>query len=342
MKRLISLLCATWLLALAVISGSAARVAAPPVNDLLQFLPDASGVALVDVQKCIASPVWAVISSQDKIRRELEHLEGDASELGIRLEDLQALAITFNKMDFGSPTVAVSGGFDQNTILAKLRANPKYKVTSEKYKDVEITSVENVTPPASQPTDASKSSDVKINKQVVRFLFYDSSTAVIGSLDSLHGSVDAKLGTRPNIGQNAQLATALGENAGAPIRFAMSVTPDISGKLQSSELPLPDLSSIRLIWASIDLSSGVNLIATLRNDSAEHAKAIVDRLNNLLMMVRGFLGASNDPKMSGLVETINSVTVTGADTDVKITGNVTLDALKTFLGGASAAPARKP
>jgi hypothetical protein len=60
-------------------------------------------------------------------------------------------------------------------------------------------------------------------------------------------------------------------------------------------------------------------------------------------MVRGFLGAAADPKMSQLSETLKSVNIVDADVDVRITATISLDLLKSLLGIAdSTGAARKP
>ena len=319
------------LLALAV-SASASRTsagAAQTGNDLLQILPDGHAVVVVDVQRVTSSSLWATLSTQNKIKSEIDKAQAEISEMGINLTSIQTVALTFSgEGTHNNPAVAVSGGFDQNDVLSRLRANPKVKLTSEKYKNYEIFSADSV---KTSSDGQAKGGEFRHKKDDGAFVFYDSRTAVVGSPAAVRASIDTKLGARQSIAQNAKLIEAIAQNPSAAIRFAMTVTPSMTSGLKSSELPLPDFDSVKMVFGSVDVASGVDLIATLRSDTAEHAKSIADRLNGLLDMARGFLGASNDAKMAPLVSALKTVTVTGADIDVKITGNVPMEVITQVL-----------
>ncbi|HKS42477.1 MAG TPA: hypothetical protein VJX74_17825, partial [Blastocatellia bacterium] len=75
------------LLALAV-SASASRTsagAAQTGNDLLQILPDGHAVVVVDVQRVTSSSLWATLSTQNKIKSEIDKAQAEISEMGINL-----------------------------------------------------------------------------------------------------------------------------------------------------------------------------------------------------------------------------------------------------------------
>lgn len=309
------------LLALAV-SASAVRTsawAAQTGNDLLQLLPDGSTVVVVDVQRVTTSSLWATLSAQNKIKSELDKAQAEISEMGISLAGIQTVALTFSGEGTHNPAVAVSGGFDQNDVLSRLRANPKVKLTSEKYKNYEIFSADSV-----------KSGETT-KKDDGAFVFYDSKTAVVGSSAAVRASIDTKTGARQSVAQNAKLAEALAQNSSAAVRFAMVVTPSMTSGLKSSDLPLPDLDSVKMVFGSVDVASNLDINATLRSDTAEHAKNIADRLNGLLDMAKGFLGASKDPKTAPFADLLKTVTITGADIDVKITGNLPMEIITQVL-----------
>jgi hypothetical protein len=306
------------LLALAVSAGVnqiSARAAAQAGSDLLQALPDGSAVIVIDVHRMTTSNLWAAVSAQSKVKTEIDKAQAEISELGVKLADIQTVALVFSAGDMNAPTVVVSGGFDQSDLLARLRANTKVSLTSEKYKNYDVFQVESV--PAA---GSDQSKDKPRKKDDGSFAFYDARTAVVGPASAVRASIDTKLGSRPSVAQNARLTEALAQNPGAAIRFAMEFTPSMASGLQSSQMPLPDFTSVKLIFGSVDVASGVDLIATLRNDTAEHAKNMAERFNSLLEMVRGYLGATNDPKTAPLVGALKSVSVTGSDVDVKITG----------------------
>ncbi|MGA9769915.1 MAG: hypothetical protein WBV94_12800 [Blastocatellia bacterium] len=317
------------LLALAVsasASRSSARIAQNG-NDLLQVLPDSHAVILIDAQRVTTSSLWATLSAQNKIKSEIDKAQAEISDLGINIASIQTVALTFSGDGTNNPAVAITGGFDQNDLLSRLRTNPKVKLTSEKYNNYEIFRVESV---RTSSNGQAKDGQTK-GKDDGAFVFYDAKTAVVGSAAAVRASVDTKLGTHQSVAQNAKLMEAIAQNPSAAIRFAVTVTPSMTSGLKSGDLPLPDLDSIKLIFGSVDVSSGIDLIATLRSDTVEHAKNIADRLNGLLDMARGFLGATNDPKTAPLVGALKTVTVTGADIDVKITGSLPMEVITQVL-----------
>jgi hypothetical protein len=317
------------LLALAF-SASASRIsarAAQSGGDLLQVLPDGHAVIVVDVQRVMTSSLWSAISANNKVKTEIDKAQAEISELGVNIAGIQTVAIAFSGEGTNNPAVALTGGFDQTDLLARLRTNPKVKLTSEKYKNFDLFSVESVkTSSNGQAKDAGPR-----KKDEGVFVFYDAKTVVVGSAASVRASVDTKLGSRQSIAQNAKLAEGIAQNPSAAVRFAVEVTPSMTSGLKSSELPLPDLESVKMVFGGIDVASGVDLVAILRSDTAEHAKNIADRLNGLLDMAKGFLGASNDPKTAPIVGALKTVTVTGADIDVKITGSLPMEIITQVL-----------
>ncbi|HEX8092157.1 MAG TPA: hypothetical protein VF762_25140 [Blastocatellia bacterium] len=321
------------LLALAISAGvnrTSARAAAQSGSDLLQFLPDGSAVVVIDVHKMTTSSLWSLINSQDKIKSNLDKMHNEFSELGVKLSDLQTVAVAFQTSDMNNPVVAITGGFDQTDLLARLRANGKLKLTSEKYKNYDIYKIESV--PAATKDQAKENKPASAGGSAGKgnengsFAFYDAKTVVVGSPGSVRASIDTKTGAKTSIAQNAKLTEALAQNPTAALRFAINVTPEMTSGIQSNQMPLPDFSSVKMIFGSVDVASGIDLIATLRNDTAEHAKNIADRLNGLLEMVRGYVSTmSNDPKMAAFAGALKTLSVTGSDTDVKISGNLPME-----------------
>lgn len=300
-----------------------ARPAAPESNDLLRVLPDGYTIVVVDVKKVTSSSLWATISSHEPAKGALEHARSEMSEIGVKMTDISTVAIVFQEGGGKDAVVAANGAFNQNDLLARLRADQKIKLTSEKYKNFDIYTVRGIAP------GESKSGPEKFDAS---FVFYEDGTVVAGPRANVRASVDVKTGQRASIAQNEKLGAALAQNPTAAARFAILLTPGMMGAMQTSELPLPDFSTISMAFGAIDVTSGVELNVTLRSDTAEHAKAIADSLNGLLGMARGFLGAgAGDPKGKALVEAIKSVTITEVASDVKITGNFSAEVLAEVL-----------
>jgi hypothetical protein len=307
-------------------------------DDLLRYLPDGTAVAVMDFQKITGSALWASFSGQQKFKSTLEKAESEISDLGVKLTDVRALALVFHSASMNNPTVAITGGVDQSVLLERLRSSEKFKLTSEKYKGFDLYKVKSIAP-ASPATSSKEHSESKrapdtASKSENALAFHDSNTIIIGTVEGVRASIDVMTGASPSIAQNRLLTEALAQNPSAAIRFAFSLTPAMTGALESSELPVPDFSSVKLIFGGIDVSAGVDLNATLRNDTAEHAKSIADRLNGLLSMAKGYLGAAQNAKSAPIVGALNTVNIVSVDIDVKITGSLPMDLLNSLFASS--------
>lgn len=302
-------------LTLTAVVAWAARPAVNSSADLLQFLPDGSGVILVDFQKVTASSLWS--SGQKSIKDTLEKIEPGTADL-INPTDIQTLAVAIQGLSMDNVVAVATGTFNQSAILARVKADPKIKLSSEKYKNVEV----HLASPVA----------VSASKHDVSFAFYDASTIIIGKSAGVRASIDTKLGEKASIAQNAKLTGALAEVPPSAIKFALVPTPAMTNGLQSNDLPFPDFASIKLVFGAVDLASGLDLTATLRTDTGEQAKSIAERLNGLLSMAKGYLGAAGNSKLAPAVEALKTVNITNTDADVRITGSVPMDLLNSLLG----------
>lgn len=335
MKRIaISLLLLT--LTAAGANLRSARVGTAP-GALLEALPDGTAVAIIDFQKIAGSSLWATINSQDKLKSEIDKAQSEMANLGVTLSDVHTVALVFSA-GLNSPTVAVQGGFEQSNLLERLRTSPKVSLTSEQYKGIDIYKVRSSSAPAdskdSSPTRPARTGTTAAVKDGTSFVFYDASTLVAGSTESVRASVDVKTGASPGLTRNSQLSDALAQNPAAAIRFAVTLTPAMTGGLKSGDFPV-DFSSIRLVFGSIDVGSGIDLNATLRSDNAENAKSMSEKLNALLTMATGLLGSMTDPKMASLAEALKTVTITTADADVRISGNLPTALLNSLISSST-------
>ncbi len=302
------------MLALAIsasVNGISARPTAQAGANLLQLLPDGSGVAIVDVQKIAGSSLWAMLASQDSIKKGIGDVQAELTKVGISLSDIETAAVSFS-LSGGEPTVIVTGSFNQEKILAHLREKDNVKVTADSYKGTQIFNIG----PANKPSDGA-------------FSFYDARTVVAGSVASVRAAIDVKSGSRPSMAQNSKLSAALASNAPAAVSFAFDMPAGaIGAKAGGSSLPIPDFSNVKMIFGTVDVTTGIDINATLRTEKAEQAQEMVTRLNALLDMGRAFLGSmTGDPKMAGIAQALKSVSISGSDVDVKIAGNISGEVL---------------
>jgi len=327
------------LVVITVVAGvnlSPARSATRAVS-LPDGLPDGTAVAIIDFQKIAGSSLWATINAQDKLKVEIDKAHSEMADLGVRLSDIHTVALVFPGPGLNNPTLALAGGFEQNDLLARLRASGKVKLTSEKYKDIDIYEARPIAVAVgsreASGANGAGASKASATRDRTSFVFFDANTVVTGSLDAVRNTIDVKTGARNGLAQNSKLTEALAQNPAAAVRFAVALSPAMTSGLKSSDLPV-DFSSLTMIFGTIDVGSGIDLNATLRNDSAEHAKTMSEKLSALLTMASGFLGSMSDPKMAPIAEALKTVSITNTDADVRITGNLPMSLLSTLLSSA--------
>jgi len=312
MKRILAIALLLGLASVAPAGGTSVTSALPQFpGDPLEMLPDGAGVAVVNIKQVVASDVWTLVMGSSKATHAIEKAESDLNAIGLKVSDLGGVAVAI-PLGPNSPAVAaVSGSFNSSAIIAKLKDSSNVKVTSEKYKSFDVYRVVS--------TAANNHSDVS-------FAFYDSGTAVVGPAAGVKAAIDVRAGDKPSMAKNATLDQVMAQNSSAAIRFALVPPNGSLSSLQSEKIPLPDFSSINLIFGTVGLTSSVDINATLRTDTSDHAKAISSQLNSLLSMAKGFLGSSN-PKMAPVAEALKTVTINDTGGDVTISASLSKDVI---------------
>jgi hypothetical protein len=305
------------------ISAAVANLAAQPATqsgaELLNALPDGNAAIVIDVQRVLSSNLF----SQEKLKSLLDKAQSETSQIGVKLSDIHAVALSFPSSKFNDPVVALSGTLNQSSILAQLRDRQTIRVETEKYKGFDIQKVfETGKPDANGKATTSKKA---------AFAFLDASTAIVGTVTGVQAAIDVRSGARPSLAKNAELMGALSQNSAAPINFALKMDATMAKGISTDSIPLPNFESLKMIFGAVELTNGVGLNATLRSDTPEHAKAMADQLNGLLAMAKGFLAASSDPKTASIGDALKTLTVTTTEVDVKITGNLPMELISQFL-----------
>jgi hypothetical protein len=316
MKRITIVALILMLAISAGIANSSARSALPAGSELLTNLPDGRGaVVLVDVPKVLGSSLF----TQGKLKSTLDKVQTELSQVGLKLSDLNYAAISFSSGKFNDPTIVVKGSFNQADLLVRAKDSGKVKIESQKYKNVDVYSVSDIKAPAAKtPND-------------MAFAFLDASTVVAGNAAGVRASIDARSGETANITKNVKLMEGLSQNTLSPIRFALEMTPAMTKGLTDSGLPLPNFASLQMIFGGVDLTENIALDASLRNDTADHAKEMTDQLNGLLGLVKGLMGASDDAKMAPLVAALKTLKIVNENLDVKVTASLPAEMLQQLM-----------
>jgi hypothetical protein len=250
-----------------------------------------------------------------KATHAIQKAESELSSIGLKVSDLAGVAVAIPVTPSTSAVAVASGSFNPSDILAKLRDNSNVKLTSEKYKGLDVYRVVS--------TSTTNHSDVS-------FAFYDSGTAVVGPATGVRSAIDVHLGDKPSMAKNANLDQVMTQNASAAIRFALIPPNGSLSSIQSDKIPLPDFSSVNLIFGTVAVTSAVDINATLRSDTADHAKAISSQLNSLLSMAKGFVSSSN-PKTAPIAEALKTVTINENGGDVTISASLSKDVLSQLI-----------
>jgi len=284
-------------------------------GDPLELLPDGMGVAVINVKQIVASDVWALVMGSSKATRFIQKAESDLNAIGLKVSDLNGVAVAIPTTPNQGGVAVVSGSFNPGDIIARLKDNANVKVTSEKYKTIDVYRV------VSASTN---------NHSDVSLAFYDGGTAVVGPAAGVRGAIDVHSGSAPSMAKNSALDQVMAQNSSAAIRFAIAPPNGSLSSIRSDNLPLPDFSSVNLIFGTVALSSAVDINATLRSDTAEHAKAIANQLTSLLSMAKGFLSSSN-PKTAPIADALKTVTIDDNGGDVKISASLSKDVLNQLI-----------
>ncbi|MBI3652674.1 MAG: hypothetical protein HY231_16755 [Acidobacteria bacterium] len=301
------------LFAISVGIASLAATAAPTpaASELLNNLPDGGAVIVVDVQKLLSSSLF----SQGKLKSTLDKVQMEISKAGLNLADINTAALSFPAATFNDPTIVVSGAFNQQTLLSHLRDSDKTKIETQKYKNFDVYTIKEIANPTAHQ---------------MAFAFLDANTVVAGKSTEVQASIDARNGDKPNVTKNAKLMEGLSQNSASAIHFALEMTPGMTKGLENSGMPMPNFASLQLIFGDVDVASGIGVNASLRNDTADHAKEMTEQLGSLLNMIKGVLGASNDPKTSSIAELLKSLKITNDNVDVKVSVSLPVEMLNTF------------
>jgi hypothetical protein len=297
---------------LALVIGVTPRLSVLAQGDPVQMLPDGVGLAVFDVQKVTSSELWGALGQKQGAKKFIDKVQSHLLDLGLKLSDLNTLAMSFPSSGVSNVSMIVTGSFNGDDVLAKLRANPKVKLTSETYKNLQVQ--------RAVYTDGASHSDTW-------FAFLDAGVATVGAQSGVHATIDVRAGDKPSIAQDAKIMAGMSENQPSAVRFVLAPNGGLLGALESGNIPLPDFSTVSIIFGTVGVASGIDLNITIRNDTADHAKAMSNQLSGLLAMARGFLGSSTDPKMAPIADAVKTVTVTDSGMDVKISGSLSKELL---------------
>ncbi|HEY6332575.1 MAG TPA: hypothetical protein VI756_24845 [Blastocatellia bacterium] len=314
MKKITLSLIAMVLLAATSVSTLGRTNPRPSATDLQSSLPDGIGVASVDISQLTGSTLWGALASGDKPVRAIQSLQARMSDIGLKLTDLSQMAVCLSSPGTNGLLAAVTGSISEDALVGKLRADSRVKLTTESYKNARVYA-------------AAITNKAGTRTQNLSFAFTAPAIVVLGSSKGVHAAIDAARGDKPSLAGDSKLQSALAGTGAGPIRFAIAPTPDLAKQLESSSIPLPDFSTVDLVFGSLGVSSGIDLNVTLHNDTADHATAMAAQLNSLLSMAKGMLGSSTNPKNQVILEAVKTVSITSSQSDVKITGSLSQDML---------------
>ena len=306
----------------ALMSGSAALRPAPaqPRGEtaLLQLLPNGEGVVTLDVQRVIGSELWALVSSQGRLKNLIGQAQSELGALGLETSDLKTAAIAVPGDGRESFVAVVTGRFNETGLLARLREDKRVAISSGDYKNVRVHLL------AQSGATGQAYSDIA-------FAFYDSGTLVVGSLGGVKAAIDVRAGDQPGIARNQKYAGVLEQLPAGAVGLALSPQPLLGHMPKDMPLPLPDLKNVNLIFGSVDVGSGIDLNLIFRNDTAEQGVSMAVNLKVLLKTATGVLKVAKKGKYAPVADALKTFSISNNGPDVKVTGALSKELFAQFL-----------
>lgn len=323
-------------------------------EEILGYLPDSDGIALIDVHQFYSSFIYRMVQSNPKGKENITEFEAAARQCGIDPSQIDYLGISWasNPAKNGKtePVAVVTGGFDQDKLLTALRSQPdKFEVKSEPYGNDTIYVVSPL-PSQGKSGDSNKPkvltnddiqgskkppqenplSQISLTNQHLALAFLNNKALVVGEKELVQRSLDARSGKTPSLATNKTLNSALqGTDQAASIRFAGVVSETMRKEMQNSlgkggreaEMLKPFLA-VNSTFGTFDFSSGIKLDTTLRTNSNTEAKPIYDQLNGFMMLAKFGLSNSQKPQDKYVTELLNSISIVDKGADVQIVVNI--------------------
>ncbi|MBX7223757.1 MAG: hypothetical protein K1Y36_27835 [Blastocatellia bacterium] len=342
-------------------SPARTAVATVAAEDAMAYLPDSQGIAVLNLQQIYGSFVMKMAKDNPDFKKGLDEVESAARVYGIEPSQMEYLIVGMpddpNALKGSSPKVPViiSGSFNQDQLLTALKASPdKLEVKSEAYGNETVYMINpvagasggNATKPKVLTNDdfkanSSKSASSKVGSDPVALAFLNSHAAAIGDRDSVLRVLDTKAGKIPSVTSNKKLVAAFQEtDSSAHIRFASAIPAslrkemeaDINKNQQMGQMFKPFLA-ITTAFGSLDLSSGLKLLTTLRANTESEAKPIFEQLNGLLAMGKFALNSSEKKQEKELAELLNGISINQKATDVQLNIAIPESVFKTLTEG---------
>lgn len=292
-------------------SGKNASAALSPAafasGDAFALLPAGDVLMTIDAGTLINKTAPQILANSPKEKAEFEKGLTEVQEKSsIDPKKIELLAVSLmipkgsEKPQFAG---VMTGSWDSAKLTEALKKDEKTK--------------------ADRPTEQYEGQTIIINKkdkEDVGVVVLDSTTLLMGSpVDMVKKAIDAKMGKGDTAAKDADLMAAFKstKETGA-LRFAMKFPKEqMAGE---SEDLAKHMAATKVLFGSLDVTSGLGIELIARTGSEAEAKPIHEDLTKLLDQAKTFLGGSE--QMKGVDSVLNSIVLSLNGADVKLAVNV--------------------
>lgn len=286
-------------------TGTAAHTASA-VAEVVALLPASDGVAVVDVARLVNEllPQFRALAPTQAVKFEKEISEF-IGETGIDPYRIKSAVIGFKMSESNSVSAIIDGiTFDPNRLITSIKAkDPKQEVKTVEYKGKQIFVVTSV-----------QAGKVGFNEDMA-YTQLDGDRVALGNLSGVKSVLDGGNGAA-----NAALSSLLAQTNSGLLRFAANLPASATKGLAEQGDMFSQLATIKTVFGSLDLTSGMNLLldTKLRTGSSDEAGKLQNSLSALVGLGKMFLGGNNDPAMQALMQVIDLVKINAQNTDVAL------------------------
>jgi hypothetical protein len=303
------------------------KTKAGQTSRLVSLLPDSDAVAVIDARRFFDEALPRVLASKrailSKITVELNDLQ---RQLGIDVRKFDQLAVgvrvkTLAAKQFDvDPVLIAKGSLNMGTLIAASKLGTKGEYREEKVGDrtVYIFSIKDAAKRKVPPTSTSAPDPIdnaidKLSKELAVGTL-DTNTLVIGSLDRVRETFEAKSTVAP------ELTALVSQRPQSVFAFATRTPEGVAGLLPIDNDELgSNLESIRYFSGWVDVTpASANLHCMARTVTAERAQSLFDTVEFLKDFGKGLLGNSKKPENAVLARMVENTKLSRSGTDVLV------------------------
>jgi hypothetical protein len=324
-----SLIVLLLLISATVVTAQGRKPVTPPASSITSYLPASDVVAIVDVKRMLNETMPSILGGDPaKLAQANAEVDKFKTKTGVDLRSINrvSIGIRYTYPDaklIKFETVAIgSGSFDSRSIAASAQSVANGKARAEKYKGVNITTID-----VNDDVKLLGLWNMRINELAICVL--DPNTLALGSPANVRAAIDAgKAGRAP-----ADLIALATRDQHAVAGFGANLTPELLTKLElGNDTIAKDVSAIKQVYGSVGSAEGnVALTVVARTASAEAATNLRDTVDGFRQAGGIIIMGMAEPRKTVAAGALNNMKITPRGNEVEISTQVTAASLAALI-----------